>query len=65
MPAKQHASLNKPSSDYTYEMLCLPSNEPTLFKHSSGGSFNLPLPANIFVFHLVVLMLRTRSPQRN
>lgn len=52
MPAKQHASLNKPFSDCIYGMLCLPSNEPALFKHSSGGSFNLPLPDNILIFHL-------------
>lgn len=32
MPTKQLASLNKPSSDCIYEMLCLPSNKPTLFK---------------------------------
>lgn len=32
MPAKQLASLTKPSSDSIYEMLCLLSNEPTLFK---------------------------------
>lgn len=32
MPAKQLASLNKPSSDCIYEMLRLPSSEPTLSK---------------------------------
>lgn len=49
MPAKHLASLNKPSSDSICEMLCLPSNEPTLFKHCSGGSFNSLLPDNISI----------------
>lgn len=65
MLAKQPAPLNKPSSDCIYEMLCLPSNEPTLFKHSSRGSFNLPLPDNIFVFHLVLLKIITFTPWSN
>ena len=50
MPAKQLVSLNKPSSDCIYEMLCLPSNKPTLFKHESGGPFNSPLSDNILSF---------------
>lgn len=46
-------------------MLCLPRNEPALFKPQSGGPFNLPLPDSVSVAHLVLWTVITCTPQRN